>query len=55
MVLEINEKLYDFEASKRNNLIFYGIAGDTGETPLTLQEKVRQLITWKLEIMASLA
>ena len=41
MVEEINEKLYDFEASKGNNLIFYGIAGDTGETPLTLQEKVR--------------
>jgi hypothetical protein len=44
MVEEINEKLYDFEASKRNNLIFYGIAGDTGETPLTLQDKVRLLI-----------
>ena len=40
MIDEINEKLYDFEASKRNNLIFYGIASDTVETPFTLQEKV---------------
>ena len=41
LIEEINEKLYDFEASKRNNLIFYGITGDTAETPLALQEKVR--------------
>ena len=43
MIDEINEKLYDFEASKRNNLIFYGIQGEPGETPEMLQEKVSWL------------
>ena len=43
MIDEINEKLYDFEASKRNNLIFYGIQGEHDETPLILQEKVSGL------------
>ena len=43
MIDEINEKLYDFEASKRNNLIFYGIQGEHDETPLILQEKVAGL------------
>ena len=44
LIDQINEKLYDFEASKRNNLIFYGIAGDTTETPLTLQAKVSRFL-----------
>ena len=30
-VEEINEKMYDFEANKRNNLIFYGIPNETKE------------------------
>ena len=31
-VEEINEKMYDFEANKRNNLIFYGIPGESRES-----------------------
>ena len=26
---DLQEKLYDFEQNKKNNLIFYGIANDT--------------------------
>ena len=37
---DVNEKLYEFETNKKNNLIFYGIQGETRETPSQLQEKV---------------
>jgi hypothetical protein len=37
---EINEKMYDFEANKRNNLIFYGIANEARETQPILLQKV---------------
>ena len=36
---DINEKMYDFEVNKRNNLIFYGIIGDQRETPAVLLNK----------------
>ena len=39
----IQEKMYDFEVNKRNNLLFYGIKEDRGETPNDLLSKVSQL------------
>ena len=38
---EMNEKLYEFETNKKNNLIFYGIPGEVRETPPVLMTKVR--------------
>ena len=38
---DINEKIYDFEVNKRNNLIFYGITGEQRETPAVLLNKER--------------
>ena len=38
---DINEKLYEFEVNKKNNLIFYGIQGEHRETPAELMDKVR--------------
>ena len=38
---DINEKLYEFETNKKNNLIFYGIPGEQRETPSQLLSKVR--------------
>ena len=37
---DIHEKLYEFETSKKNNLIFYGISGEHRETPSELMAKV---------------
>ena len=37
----IQEKMYDFEVNKRNNLLFYGIKEDRRETPSELLSKVR--------------
>ena len=37
---EINEKMYEFEVNKRNNLIFYGIQQEQRETPTILRNKV---------------
>ena len=37
---DINEKMYEFETNKKNNLIFYGINGETRETPEKLMMKV---------------
>ena len=37
---DINEKMYEFEANKRNNLIFYGIQPEPRETPSMLLNKV---------------
>ena len=37
----MNEKLYEFETNKKNNLIFYGIAGEARETPPVLMTKVQ--------------
>ena len=42
---ELNEKLYDFEVNKRNNLIFYGIPGEHRETPSVLINKALTLET----------
>ena len=37
---DINEKMYEFEANRRNNLIFYGIQAEPRETPSMLLNKV---------------
>ena len=37
---DINEKMYEFETNKKNNLIFYGINGEQRETPAKLMMKV---------------
>ena len=39
-VNELSEKLYEFEQSKRNNLIFYGVPSEQRETPSILLQKV---------------
>ena len=39
----IQEKMYDFEINKRNNLLFYGIKEDRRETPSELLSKVTSL------------
>ena len=41
---EINEKLYEFEINKKNNLIFYGIPGESRETPSVLIMKVDRTV-----------
>ena len=40
-VSTMNEKMYDFEANKRNNLIFYGISNDPSETSESLIAKMQ--------------
>ena len=47
-VEEINEKMYDFEANKRNNLIFYGLPADHEETPESLALSVQRLLKEKM-------
>ena len=49
-VEEINEKMYDFEANKRNNLIFYGIPNETKEVQTALLQKITQIIRTSLGI-----
>ena len=45
---DINEKMYDFEANKRNNLIFYGIPNEVKETPGGLLQKINKIIKTSL-------
>ena len=49
-VEEINEKMYDFEANKRNNLIFYGLPNETREVPAALQQKITQIMKTSMGI-----
>ena len=43
-VSDMNEKMYDFEEKKRNNLIFYGIPETEGEeTDDILGRKINQV------------
>ena len=44
----MNEKMYDFEQNKRNNLIFYGMSQDPGETPESLAISIQKLIKDKM-------
>ena len=49
-VEEINEKMYDFEANKRNNLIFYGLPNESREVQSALQQKITQIIRTNMGI-----
>lgn len=40
----IQEKMYDFEVNKRNNLLFYGIREERRETPTDLFNKVKFIV-----------
>lgn len=44
MIDEIQEKLYEFEQNKKNNLIFHGILADHPETSDGLNNKITSLI-----------
>lgn len=47
---DIHEKLYEFEVSKKNNLIFYGISGEHRETPSELMAKVTSILKQTLSL-----
>ena len=47
---DIHEKLYEFEVSKKNNLIFYGIPGEHRETPSELMAKVTSILKQTLSL-----
>jgi len=46
----VHEKMYDYEASKKNNLIFYGIPKEDKETAKTLILKIKSIIQNRLNI-----
>ena len=45
-----NPTRYDFEANKKNNLIFYGLPSDPRETPHSLVTKVEDMSFADLQI-----
>ena len=47
-VSQMNEKMYDFEQNKRNNLIFYGVPTDLTETSESLAINIQRLIKDKM-------
>ncbi|XP_023320157.1 coiled-coil domain-containing protein 171 [Eurytemora carolleeae] len=47
---ELQEKLYEFEQNKKNNLIFYGITNDSRETPEILLTKIQNTLRITLGI-----
>ena len=47
-VSQMNEKMYDFEQNKRNNLIFYGVPTDLEETSESLAINIQRLIKEKM-------
>ena len=49
-VENVHEKMYDYEASKKNNLIFYGIPKEEKETAKTLILKIKSIIQNRLNI-----
>ena len=46
----VHDKMYDFESSKKNNLIFYGIPREERESGRSLILKIKSLITTRLNI-----
>ena len=46
----MNEKVYEFEQNKRNNLIFYGLNNEARETPEILIAKIQNIIRVTLGI-----
>ena len=53
-VENVQEKMYDFEANKKNNLIFYGIPNETHEKESKLLDKVKDLIKANMRIRREL-
>ena len=53
-VENIQEKMYDFEANKKNNLIFYGIPNEAHEKENRLVDKVKELIKANMRIRREL-
>lgn len=51
----VHDKMYDFENSKKNNLIFYGIPREERESGKTLILKIKSLITNRLNIKRYIA
>ena len=41
---DVQEKMYDFEANKKNNLIIYGIPNESRETTEMLANKVKDIM-----------
>ena len=51
----VQEKMYDFEVNKKNNLIFYGIPQEERETPQKLTGKIVEAIRVKLSIQRDIS
>ena len=47
---DVQEKMYDFEQNKKNNLIFYGVPGDNRESKDDLKHKISSLLKLRLNI-----
>ena len=47
---DVQEKMYDFEQNKKNNLIFYGVPGDNRESKDELKHKIANLLKLRLNI-----
>ena len=50
----VQEKMYDFDANKKNNLIVYGIPNEGHEKEITLSAKVKELIKTNMKIRREL-
>ena len=50
LVENIQEKMYMLESNMKNNLIFYGISQEEGETAERLVGKVREVISRQLKM-----
>ena len=50
MIDTIEEKMYDYEISKKNNLIFYGIPAPRNETRASLTQTIQDIIHINLQI-----
>ena len=50
MIETIQEKMYDFETNKKNNLIFNGLPSEVRETPAKLLSTMQDIIKTKMNI-----
>ena len=55
VIESVQEKMYDFEINKKNNLIFYGIPQEERETPQKLTKKITELIKVKISIQREMS
>ena len=47
---KVQEKMYDFETNKKNNLIFYGIPNENNEKEPQLLAKIKDMIRNHMKI-----